>query len=337
MIPLYKTWLIQIEITNACTFKCANCTRFVGHHPKPYFMELEKIEEAVDSLAGYHGGVGIMGGEPTLHPRFPEICDMLMRKLSPYQCGLWTSGYKWDEYKKLIKKTFKFAVNYNDHSDTRQKHQPVLVAIDEVVKNKESMWDLINHCWVQELWSPSINVNGAFFCEVAAAMDMLLGLGGGYPVKKGWWAKDPADFRDQIELYCRHCGAALPFECPSNKEAKDMVSPGNLALLKKTGSPKIKNGRYEIFDRPMDEGIEKIRKNWIPNNYLGLSPVVKKVSVFKYFIRFFGDFRRKRNLKPDELWLLNRGSNSLYRLWHKTKRRFFEKPPVKSLPDVKKP
>ena len=35
--------IIQIDITNACTFNCSNCTRFCGQHPKPFFMDFETL------------------------------------------------------------------------------------------------------------------------------------------------------------------------------------------------------------------------------------------------------------------------------------------------------
>jgi len=327
MIPIYKSWLIQIDITNSCVFQCANCTRYIGHHRERYFMPLEDIERAIDSLDGYHGGIGIMGGEPTLHPQFPEICELLLKKVSPYKCGLFTSGHKWDEYKPLIKKTFKFACSYNDHSDPRQKHQPVLVAIDEVIEDKKLMWDLIDHCWIQETWSPSINPKGAFFCEMAAAMDLLMDGPGGYPVEKGWWAKDPEDFRDQVERYCRKCGAAVPLECSANIGDPDLVSPGNLEALKKIGSPKVQKGKYTVFDKVMDEEVRRVQKKWTPGNYLGLSWFVEKFFLFKHIAQFLGEFRRKKDFKLNEYWLLNRGTYNLYRVWYRFRRKFFEKDP----------
>ena len=42
MKPIYEAAVIQIEVTNACNHVCANCTRFVGHHRKSFFTDLEK-------------------------------------------------------------------------------------------------------------------------------------------------------------------------------------------------------------------------------------------------------------------------------------------------------
>ena len=69
--------IIQIDITNACIHQCSNCTRFCGHHKNPFFMDFETFKKAVDSFEGYEGTVGIMGGEPTLHPQFRRFLEYL--------------------------------------------------------------------------------------------------------------------------------------------------------------------------------------------------------------------------------------------------------------------
>ena len=302
MKPIYDMWLVQIEVTNACTNRCANCTRMMGHHRRNYFMDIETVEKAIDSLDGFKGGIGIMGGEPTLHPEFKEICELLQKKVPLHKCGLWTSGYKWDEYKNLIKDTFKLGVFYNDHSDSTQKHQPVLVGIDEVIDDKELMWNLIKKCWIQEQWSSSINTKGAFFCEVAAALDIVFEGPGGYPIEKNWWNKTPEEFQDQVRRYCVRCGGALPLERPSNQEANDLISKKNYEMLLTLGSPKVLSGRFEIFDEKMDEEVLRLQKKWSPWDYLGGS-------------------RRKKDLKLDEIWL-NKGFHGIRRLYYNVKGKF---------------
>ena len=67
--------IIEIDITNACVHACANCTRFCGHHKKPFYMDFETFKKAVDSLKDYKGMIGIIGGEPTIHPEFERFVD----------------------------------------------------------------------------------------------------------------------------------------------------------------------------------------------------------------------------------------------------------------------
>jgi hypothetical protein len=267
MIPISDIRCIHIEITNACNITCANCTRFVGHHKSPFFMSLEMVEKAIDSLEGFPGTIGIMGGEPTIHPQFAEICEMVQRKIpEKRKRQLWSNGCHWDKFEKVIYETFdRNLIIYNDHTRDEDVHQPLLIAADEVVEDEKFMWDLIDKCWIQSRWSASITPKGAFFCEVAAAQDYLFDGPGGYPIEKGWWKKGPDDFKDQVERYCAKCSAAIPMERPRSKSDKDMVSPGNAKRLEDVGSPRYNKGNIEIFDKSFSrEEIEAAREDWKP-------------------------------------------------------------------------
>src|SRR3989338_7290862 len=252
MRPLYEMKLIQIEITNACVLRCANCTRFVGHHRKPFFMYVETFTNALDSLEGFPGHIGIMGGEPTLHPQLPEILRMMREKIpEKNRREFWTTGlHKWEQYKPILSETFdKERIAYNDHSQPDGVHQPLLVAAEDVIKDKKLMWELIDNCWVQMRWSASITPKGAFFCEVAAAADHLFDGPGGYPVEKGWWKKTPKEFADQVQRYCPKCSAAIPIPSYSDKAKHDLVSKSNFERLKRVMSPKYFAGNATLYDK----------------------------------------------------------------------------------------
>ncbi|MCX5715739.1 MAG: radical SAM protein [Candidatus Omnitrophica bacterium] len=270
MKAIQDTWLIQIEITNACLHRCLHCTRFVGHHPKTYYMDLGFFQKALDSLEGFPGGIGIMGGEPTLHPQFSEICEIFKKRIPSAKRFLWTSGYRWKEYRKIIRETFAENIYYNDHKDDTQKHQPILIAMEDIIDDRTFIRSLIDKCWIQEKWSPSINPNGGFFCEVAAAMDLLFDGPGGYPLEKDWWKKAPKDFEDQIKRYCFCCSAALPLPSFSNRRGNEFASKTNFAKLQACGSLKFNKGQVQIFDQKYTkEQILEWSKGWKPWQYLG--------------------------------------------------------------------
>lgn len=260
---------IQIEVTNACNLQCSNCTRFVGHHKNVFFMDLNTVEKAIQSLKGYTGQIGIMGGEPTLHKQFPEICK-LVQELIPNrrQRGLWTNGYKWNKYKTIIDETFDpDLIIYNDHRDKRVgMHQPLLLAAEDVLEDKELMWRLIGNCWVQWRWAASITPKGGFFCEVAAAYDMLFNGPGGYPLKEGWWNKNPNEFVDQVKRYCPKCSAAIPMPGVSSHVEYDPISNTNAKMLAEVQSPKFMKGKFKIVDVKYNESdIEKfVKEGWTP-------------------------------------------------------------------------
>jgi len=237
---------IQIEITNACINNCSNCTRLVGH-TKPYFMHIEQVKAGVDYLSDFPNMVGIMGGEPLLHPQFTQICEYALSKIPRERLGLWTCFPKgYELYREVICRTFG-NIFLNDHSRHDIFHCPILVAAKEVFPVREEMFLATNHCWVQEAWSAAINPKGAFFCEVAAALSILFEGPHGWTVENGWWKRTPKDFTSQIEEYCPKCGAALPFKRRASYEGIDDISPGNLKRLQGR-SLKVKKGLVAVSD-----------------------------------------------------------------------------------------
>ncbi len=247
MRPILDMDTIQIEITNACVLKCSNCTRLVGHSKKPFFMDLDFFRSAVDSLKNFPRMIGIMGGEPLLHPQFEEISRYLHSKVPKERCGLWSTFPKSKKhYAPLIADVYG-NVLLNDHTLEDLYHAPVLVAGKDCMRDDFLMWYNIDHCWIQNSWSASITPKGAFFCEVAAAFDMVLKGPGGWPVELDWWKKTPRDYVAQMNQYCVDCGIPHPLKSRLDAEGIDDMSYGHYKKLKDLGSPKIESARYHLY------------------------------------------------------------------------------------------
>ena len=247
MRPLIDMDTIQIEITNACVKQCANCTRLVGHSRKPFFMEMEFFKKSVDSLVNFPKMIGIMGGEPLLHPDFEEMSTYLHSKFPRERCGLWSTFPKSKKhYAALIAEVYG-NVLLNDHTLDGIFHAPVLISGKECIRDEFAMWYYIDHCWIQNSWSASITPKGAFFCEVAAAFDMVLDGPGGWPVVLDWWKKTPKDYTEQMERFCLNCGVPYPLHGRLDSDGIDDISYGNFKKLKTLGSPKIAQGRYHLY------------------------------------------------------------------------------------------
>jgi hypothetical protein len=211
-------------------------------------MEMEQFKQAVDSMVGYPKMTGIQGGEPLLHPQFPEMCEYLLSKIPYEQLGLWTTLPKgFEKYREIICKTFKH-IFINDHTREDIYHHPPLVAIAEIETHVGKMWNMVDHCWAQMSWSASINPRGAWFCEIAASMAMLLDWAseGGWKIEKDWWYRIPKDFREQMELFCPHCGFPAPIWRRKSVDQLDDISPENLKVLENL---KVRNlDRFRVYD-----------------------------------------------------------------------------------------
>jgi len=276
---------IQIDITNACNKRCSNCTRFCGNHKKPFFMDYETFTKAWDSLEGYDGVIGVMGGEPTLHPQFERLVGFIQEKcgkiikdnrmvmpqrefikeihrrefdrhiLRKYANGdenfkmngpgLWSNmgATYYDKYE-IIQDTF--GVQFlNDHINVSY-HQPGLVSRRDLGIADDEWTRLRDNCWIQNEWSATITPKGAFFCEIAGALDILFDGPGGWPIEPGWWKRKPEDFGDQLH-WCELCGFALDTFMRDAEEERDDVSDTLYDMLLKVDSPRMKNGRINLL------------------------------------------------------------------------------------------
>ncbi len=265
MRPISENTVIQIDVTNVCFLACQGCTRHVGHHRKPYFMDLETVRKAIASLEGCPSRVGIMGGEPAMHPQFLEILAML-REMVPDKSRreYWTAGWKWHEYKDAVLETFlPERIAYNSHEQLTGKHKPLLVSIEETVEDPELRRLLIENCPYQSHWSASITPKGCFPCEVAGSLDWLFDGPGGWPIEPGWWKRGVDTYGWMVDTLCQKCSGAIPMESRSDGRGGrdgptvDVVSPGNLLRLREVRSPKVQRGHIEVQERPFT--LDEIR------------------------------------------------------------------------------
>jgi len=264
--------IIQIELTNACIHGCSNCTRLCGHHKKPFFIGWDDFKRAVKSLEGFQGMAGLMGGEPTLHPEFDRFARHLaenfgvketlprgrepisdfssyastnLLKIKPRgRCLCSSTGPGYYKHFEVIQETFHYQL-LNDHQHSGL-HQGILVSRKDAGIPDEEWHAIRDACWLQNNWSASITPKGAFFCEVAATLDMLFDGPGGWPVEPGWWKRTPQEFGDQLK-WCELCGIAFSGPKTEAREEKDDVSPTLLKMLEKTGSPRFKAGKWKLY------------------------------------------------------------------------------------------
>jgi hypothetical protein len=268
----YLDGVLQIWITRACDKACYNCTQGSNLGGKPRMMSLEHFEQACKSLRNYFGVVGVFGGNPAIHPQFPEICEIMRRHIPWQRRGLWCNNPL--GHGKVMRQTFnpRFS-NLNVHMDhaaynefkmdwpecivigldSDSRHSPPFVAIKDVIPDEGKRWELISGCDINIHWSALIGVfRGqlrAWFCEIAGAQSMLHQdepdyPDTGHPVTDDWWCYPMSHYEKQVEWHCHRCGIPLRGygELAMAKDGKEQVSAEHQNIYR----PKKRDRKVEL-------------------------------------------------------------------------------------------
>lgn len=243
----------QILITNACNLKCGGCNQLCGHFPKEklWFISLDELKLAIDTLLvrakewwnqkDYpedNKYIALYGGEPTLHPKWNEILDILYSyETTPFM--IWTNGRTFPDKEKLPKTGYSQFIhlftcqddtfNHNNNLEYRNAHhknvgyridykdknirfQPTLVAPIDIFeeKNPKAYWRKAKKdCLIWNRCETIIYKNKAYYCTVAAAMDCLYHDNAhGWEIKPGEnpFNKTEQEIAEQASHFCHRCG-----------------------------------------------------------------------------------------------------------------------------------
>jgi MoaA/NifB/PqqE/SkfB family radical SAM enzyme len=99
---------VAVELTNHCNLSCKHC--FDKRHSARGYLNIDTLETILYN-AKQHGFdyISLTGGEPTLHPEFPKILEMVPS--AGYEVGFVTNGWNFiDIYKRMTEALLKVAI-----------------------------------------------------------------------------------------------------------------------------------------------------------------------------------------------------------------------------------
>lgn len=268
----WRRGVIQVWVTRACDKACYGCTQGSNLGGKPGMITPEQYEEALISLKGYFGVVGMFGGNPAIHPQFGVLCEILRKHIPFEQRGLWSNNPLGNG--KIMRETFNPSYsNLNVHLDKEaydafkrdwpesmpcgldsdSRHSPPYVAMKDVIHDEEERWNRIAECDINRYWSAMICVfRGelrAFFCEIAGAQAMLHQHESDYPdtglpLHEGWWRLPMENFAAQVRHHCHSCSVPLRGygELSQSKDGVEQTSATHESIYR----PKVRDRSVQV-------------------------------------------------------------------------------------------
>ena len=125
-------------INETCNLHCPYCfaSEFVNKATND--ISLENFRKAVEFLLtsdGLNGSLGIIGGEPFIHPRFRTILELLMQDRRIKSVVLFTNGTLLCDFIDLLSDPkFKFLINLNSPNDIgKQKYDKIIDNINILI------------------------------------------------------------------------------------------------------------------------------------------------------------------------------------------------------------
>lgn len=235
---------INLLVTNVCNLSCGGCTQSCGqiHKDKLFFIDLDEMKWVIDWVLSHtmHRFLGIFGGEPTLHPKYEEMLDLLRSYRGTMMFMVYSNGRR-PPYN--VEENIFYCIDQKD-ANTDRFYVPTLVAPIDIYGNqdKKSYWELTKqNCHIWNHCACIIMHKRAYACEIFAAFDTMSDENHGWELKWGENAFDKSEdeIKEQAAHYCYRCGWCLPQDIKNKFHQKidhpPLVTISNIDLNFKHG------------------------------------------------------------------------------------------------------
>lgn len=237
---------VNILVTNRCNVNCMNCSQMCGlfKNAEKWDIPLNQLKNNILNLKNRRG-LGIFGGEPTIHPQWDQILK-LIESFKDIHFLIYTNT---TNPKKLTNhiSNISYFKSKNRKNIYRNFVTTLEAPIDIIkIKNKTFYWELAKkNCHMWHNCRAILYDNRAYLCEPAAAFDrLILGkekwkFGSGWQInKKDPFIKTEEEIFSQAINFCYRCGWCLDRVKLNNKYH---VTHYNKELIN------LKNAKNTIF------------------------------------------------------------------------------------------
>lgn len=288
-----RTKAVHVLITNACNLSCGGCNQLIGHMPKEktFHVPIATVRSHIQTsiliaekdwhqpwFPPMHRNLSIYGGEPTVHPEWPAILQMLYDEFPDWPFVVLTNGRTFsgkdlpqsgDERFAYIKKRKDIKAHHKNifwrisPKHAGERFLPTLVAPIDIIKDPDlSLYYRMaqDNCPHYERCETLIYNGKGYFCVNAGPMDLLFHDGA-----NGWdidnvehpFERTNEEIEAQARLFCHRCYYCLGRE-PAIKELADqpLVQLINMkSFVSETNVNHIAegSGTFVVFDNKVDD------------------------------------------------------------------------------------
>ena len=252
----------NVNLVDHCNLNCKYCDHF-SPVSKEYYVDIDKLEKDFKRMSSLVNikAVGLMGGEPLLHPNLPEILDVSRKTLPKTYLTIYTNGILLPTQKE----EFWLSCKRNNISIGISRY-PIEINLDKIfslgkeygveiflyggkidkfktmfklaidIEGKQDAEEMSRICWQNKGGCSFFGDGKLFQCTTAGHIHRLsdyfnLGLYVSeedyidiYKIKKG---QEIIDFYKKVIPFCKHCDIKnqkenLEFEI-SNKEVSEWI------------------------------------------------------------------------------------------------------------------
>lgn len=214
--------IAELHLTYACDLSCMNCNR--GCFVKPKYapdMSLNDLDKFLDQIIKnklHLDHIGIIGGEPTLHPQCLDFLKLTKSKMPGLRIELLSNGHSKrakdviNEVKKQKLAEIKFGCYKEkriDGVDVRWEKRGEIDGCGELFVSPYDLWGTDRtpcHWHSHRNWCGySVDSLGYTVCNIGGMIDSILKLN--VRTQNLMDIYDPKFVEWQTKQLCRHCGA----------------------------------------------------------------------------------------------------------------------------------
>jgi sulfatase maturation enzyme AslB (radical SAM superfamily) len=201
---------IEIDITWQCNLTCFDCNRCCGTAPTGEKMTISQIEKFIKESESENYKwkvIRVIGGEPTIHPNFLEIIQLLINYRNTYEKDekfkliVSTNGYS-QKTKQLLNELPNEVIIENSHKELNEIYHIGHFNVAPIDIRDTSNEDFTIACTNATYCGMGLTPNGYYHCPVAGSIDRVFG----FDLGKKSLPKKNNEMHDSMNAFCKYCG-----------------------------------------------------------------------------------------------------------------------------------